>query len=437
MRRWRLCLAALALPLTACAVPGELGNLGFDLGTVDPLIEFESGDRVLLGSRICPGVAEAAVDNGTEVFLGTQQDDVRACFDESIVGPAQLDADGCLPFDAPGEVTWSLTPTGTCEYEGDQLRFTIVNPDPELRLGFDDWRARAPERIGTDAVMVVGLAPGRSLADFREDPSAPRLVIANALDVPLMRLDDSGGRIYWSLSDVSLALVGEDVTAVEPHEDFEEGFFEYQSPGELPLRMELDGVARVRATLPDGQVLESPELIGVSSVAAASLDLVAVVETETGSPAYAFAELRDAQGRVLHGAVVEWSMEAGALSVTSGYLDNEVRTGEYAMLETGCEPPSATTIQHSAVLRARYGALEDTVELVWTEEAASPETLESPFTPDESCLFADDSGENGETGGDELGADLHEGCGCTGGDRKAPGAWLLALIGLGLLRRRR
>ena len=436
MRRWRLCLAALALPLTACAVPGEFGNLAFDLGTVDPLIEFESGDRVLLGSRICPGVAEAAVDGGTEVFLGTQQDDVRACFDESIVGPAQLDADGCLPFDAPGEVTWSLTPTGTCEYEGDQLRFTIVAPDPELRLGFDDWRARAPERIGTDAV-VVGLAPGRSLVDFREDPSAPRLVIANALDVPLMRLDDSGGRIYWSLSDVSLALVGEDVTAVEPHEDFDQGIFEFQSPGELPLRMELDGVARVRATLPDGQVLESPELIGVSSVAAASLDLVAVVETETGSPAYAFAELRDAQGRVLHGAVVEWSMEAGALSVTSGYLDNEVRTGEYAMLDTGCEPPSATTIQHSAVLRARYGALEDTVELVWTEEAASPETLDYPFTPDEACLFADDSGENGETGGDELGADLHEGCGCTGGDRKAPGAWLLALIGLGLLRRRR
>jgi MYXO-CTERM domain-containing protein len=328
-----------------------------------------------------------------------------------------------------------LTPTGECPWPGDQLRFTVVAPAPDLRLGFDDWRARAPEHFGADAA-VVGLAPGRELADYREDPAAPRLVIANALDVPLMRLDDSGGRLYWPSSDVPLELVGEAVTAVEPHDDPEQGFFEFQQPGELPLRMELDGAARVRATLPDGQVLESPELIGVSSVEAASLDLVVLVDAATGSPNYAFAEVRDAEGRVLHGAVVEWSMQAGALAVTPGNLELEVRTAEYALLGSGCEPRSSVPLERSAVLRARFGALEDTVELHWTDEALDPDVTPLPFTPDEACLFADDSDTDGETGGDDAGAELDDGCGCSSG-RETPTAWLLALIGLGLLRRRK
>lgn len=104
--------------------------------------------------------------------------------------PASLDPDGCMRFDMPGEVIWSLTPTGDCPYQqiidvaADHLRFT-VGDGSGLRLGFDDWRARAPDRLGDD-VVLIGLAPGRSLADLREDPSDPRLVIADALDTCLV-----------------------------------------------------------------------------------------------------------------------------------------------------------------------------------------------------------------------------------------------------------
>lgn len=300
-------------------------------------------------------------------------------------------------------------------------------PSAALRLGFDDWRVRGPERIGPE-VEVVGLAPGRSLADLREDPAAPRLVIADAIDTPLMRLDDAEGRLFWSLADVALELVG-DATAVEPQAD------EFFVPGELPLRIELDRVARVRATLPDGQVLESPELIGVSADAAASLDLIALVEAESGSPWYAFAEVRDAEGRVLHGAPVEWSMQTGALAVTPGDLTLETRTADHALLGTHCEPHSTVPIERNVVLRARFGELEDTVELHWTDAAVDPEPGGGwSFEPDEACLYASDE-TDGETG-DDPGAEVDDGCGCTS-ERESPGAWVLGLIGLGLLRRRR
>lgn len=436
-RSWRFVPVLLLPALAACIeVSGELGNLRFELPLVDPLVEFESGDRLLVGSRVCPAITAGLQADGTyRVFLGrTEEAAARACFAETVEGPAELDAEGCFSFDAPGEVTWTLTPTGECEWPDDRLRFDVVVASPELRLGFDDWRARAPMRYGS-AATVIGLAPGRSVDDLREDPAAPRLVAGNALDTPLLRLDDLDGRLFWTLPEVSLELVGDGVTSVEPIEDDDAGIYEFQLLGELPLRLELGGVARVRATLPDGQLLESPELIGVSATTAASLDLVVLADAETDLPIYAFAEARDSQGRVLHGAPIEWGMQEGALAVTPGDLETEVRTADHALLAANCEPPSPTIVQRRAVLRARLGALEDTVELIWTEEAASPETLEFPFTPDQACLFGDDSGD-GETGDEGPGAELGDGCGCTSRGPTSPLTSLLVLLGLGLLRRR-
>lgn len=83
------------------------------------------------------------------------------------------------------------------------------------------------------------------------------------------------------------------------------------------------------------------------------------------------------------------------------------------------------------------------VELRWIDEAVDPDLEGWPFEPEEACLYASDEtgdetdDETGdETGGDDAGAELDDGCGCTS-ERETPGAWVLALIGLGLLRRRR
>ncbi|MFO7562681.1 MAG: MYXO-CTERM sorting domain-containing protein [Enhygromyxa sp.] len=442
MRPWRLAPVLLSLPLTACYSLGELGKLGFTLQMSEQTFEFESGDRVLLGSRSCPGLHAALLEGTWSTFLLSEGAALRsACYVEDLEGPADFDAEGCLPFDAPGEVTWTLTPTGECEYGEDRLRFTVVPASPELRLGFDEWRARGPEILGSD-MMLIGLDPGRSADDLREDPAAPRLVVADALDVPTLRFDLPEGRVYWAGDVVELELVGEGLEVVEPVDDEEAGTYEGLHFSELALRLELGGVARVRATLPTGELLESPELIGVASSSAASLDLVALIKTETGAPAAAFAQVRDAEGRVLHGAKVQWSMQEGALAVYPGHLGSMLRTAEYAELEGSCHPPSALPVQRRAVLRARFGELEDTVTLVWTQPSSVPERRKHPFVPSESCLFADggpddsDSDEGDETG-DDPGVDEGEGCGCTTDARGAPGWGLLPLLGLGLLGRRR
>src|SRR5690606_36190243 len=133
-------------------------------------------------------------------------------------------------------------------------------------------------------------------------PSAPRLVGAGQLDVPMLRLDDSGGSVFWTEPQVVLTHVGDGLAVVEAIEDPDAGVYESRFLGEYPLTLELDAVATIQATLPNGAVLESPELSAVSATtAAASLDLVALVELETGTPDAAFAEVRDAEGRVIHG----------------------------------------------------------------------------------------------------------------------------------------
>lgn len=428
----------------ACFVPGDAGELGFDLGLADVLYEFRSGDRMLLGTQLCPHVSMATDDEGKQVHVMNDEESwLLACMDESLSGGLQFDAERCVLLDTPGELTWTLEATGECEWESDSLRIVVAAASPQLRAGFDDWRLRSGGAWVPDdyTIELLGLAPGRTLDDLHEDPSAPRLVAAGQLDTPLLRFDDELGRV-WTRG-LPLALVGEGATIVEPIEvQNDEGFYtisEYVLGDELPLVLEPGAVVRIRASLPDGSQLDTPELIAAPPSAAASLDLVVALVGEK-DPSYAFAEVRDAEGRVLHGAPIEWSVSEGALAVLPGSLDNEARSGDYAIVGLfGCEPPPAQPTERHAILRARIGALEDSVELAWTAMPDEPGIFDLPFEPDPSCMFGDDSGDSGDDGNDEVGEagiDDGSGCGCTSSRESTPFAGF-AWLGLLALRRRR
>jgi MYXO-CTERM domain-containing protein len=411
--------ASLLAPLACSSVPGELGELGFRLDLADILSEYRSGDRVLVGTTICP-----KLDDGDEVL---------SCMEEMISGPAQFDDDRCWSLDTPGEVTWTLSPNGECEHDGDSIRLQIVEPSASLRLGFDDWRERSPSAawLVQDATAeMIGLAPGRTLADLREDPSAPRLVINGQLDAPMLRLDDELGRVWFD--ELELEIVGEGAMEVDPEPNPEgkglygDGVHEFPLPGERPLLLSPSAVVRIRATLPSGEILESPELISVPPSTAASLDLMVTSASEL-QPMYAYAEVRDAQGRVLHGAPVEWSVDEGALAVQPGDLTTEARTQEYAVLGLGCEPPPSEPTERHATLIARLGELEDRVEVTWTALPEEPDSFNDPFEPDENCMFGDASED----------PDVQDfGCACTS-DERAPASPGLLLLGLLAIRRRR
>jgi MYXO-CTERM domain-containing protein len=435
-------------PLAACYQYGELGNLGFTLGIADPLLEFESGDRVLVGTRLCAqlGFANFGIDEGHLVDPSNEH-----CFSETLTGPVQVDAEECWTLDEPGEVVWEWTPTqlDDCEptYMGDRMVFDVAAPTGELRLGFDDWRLRVPIVFGVDPQGVVGLAPGRTLADLREDPGAERRVFAGQLDTPMLRLDDDLGRLFFADADVAYELIGEGAAAVEPYEpvDPEELSAETRKAGERPLTLDPDALARIRTTLPGGLVVESPELIAVPLTDASSLDLV-VMLYDLGSPAFAYAEVRDEQDRVLHAAPIEWDVTEGALAVYPGNLAGEARSGEYAQLGAECLPPSETVpVERHAVLRARLGDLEDSVELTWIEQPVEPDDDDLPFEADEECMFADDEGDSADEGNDEVGEagddpgiEDDRGCACSSEpDRNATGPAWLALAALLFVRRRR
>lgn len=417
---------ALIIPLTACYHDAELGNLGITVGLVDLLYEFESGDRVLVGTHLCLhlGFANYGVDEGTLVDPSNEH-----CFSQTLSGPAQPDTENCWILDTPGTVTWEWTPTNLddCkpEFQGDRMVVEVTAPSDDFRLGFDDWRIRVPTThhiFGDDAPpTLVGLAAS-SIEDLREDPSAARRVIAGQVDAPMLRLDDDLGRVYFA-DDVVFELVGEGATAIEPPPIGDEPA---EIAGEQPLRLEPNAIARVRATFPNDLVLESPELIAVPVSDAASLDLM-VVLYDTGTPFAAYAEVRDAESRVLHAAPIEWSVAEGAIGVTPGDLRIDVRTSEYAILATECDAAEAEPVERHAVLRARLGDLEDTVELTWIEQPADPNDLIG-----ESCMFGDEPDDTDDPEVDD------PGCACTT-DAEPPTtapAWL-ALAALLFVRRRR
>jgi MYXO-CTERM domain-containing protein len=417
----RLLLSSSLVAASACYYEGEFGYLEFELDPiVDPLTEFESGDQVLGGSVICPKIVTA---QGEWV---DPRERMRACFAESLTGPYnRLDDDGCLHLDGPGEadgkVIWELTPR-SCGDRVDRLRFAIVPGDPQLELDFDEWRLRAilltqDPRLGLE---TVGLAPGRDLEALLDPPGAARHVIADQIDVPLMRLRNAKGVVYWTAPEVELEVIGEGVEVVAPITAHDE----HIDPGELAVRLEPGASGHVRATLPNGEVLVSPPLVAVANSDAASLDLLRI-------DGHLVADVRDTEGRQLHAAPVEWSVVEGALGIVPGDLSNHLRTREFATIEPRCQPPpeDGPELRH-AIVRARVGDVEDTVMVEWTASPRSDPTGE--WAPADSCMF-----------GATPDPPVEQGCSCNSApvhpmnpiSPAAPG--LASLAVLALIRRRR
>lgn len=427
-------LLLLSLPLLGgCYQWGESEYLGFYLEDLaDPWFEFRSGGQVLLSSTpLCPEIGAERLPSGDLMtFLPGEGKGFRACFEETVTGPASLGGDGCLNFSGPGEVTWELTPN-TCGEQVERMRFTLVEPGPDWRLGFDEHRLRfaADPAFGAELGPIEGLAPGRSTDELTESPDAPRHIVAGQVEVVPMRFDNAAGRVYWSGADGQWEIIGEGIETVDPSEY--STFAEWTQIGLMTLRMSPAAQGRLRVTLPGGEVYESPELIAVAQDAAVSLDLVTADD-------YLFADVRDAAGNLLHAAPIEWSLVEGALAIEPGESgDGELFTPEYASFWHGyCEPVGTEPELRRAVVRAKLGELEDTVDVEYLVE---PPEDHGPGEPSETCLYADPSRDpdaEEDPGADEDLVIDDRGCACTT-DGRTPTAPMLAFIGLLALVRRR
>ncbi|MFZ6181447.1 MYXO-CTERM sorting domain-containing protein [Nannocystis pusilla] len=364
-----------------------------------------SGLRALQGSTVCfdAGLPDSPDDGGF--------DGIEGCFDMAIAGVPFVDAD-CVTLDGPSGVQVDYTPRADCAIEEAELfldRFRVeVVPVDGLRARLEWHLEHLAEHFGERLTSrPADLIPGA------DEPL--RLVPDFTVGFPVNVIDAAGERVGWDLSQgrVLETKGGGPARPLALLEDTDVLWPVRVGPGETStITLEVAG-----AVLPVATVVATP------AEAAASLEIVAAL---ADAPLGARAIVRDAEGRVLVGAPVTWSLVEGELALTT---ISEFTPPEYTMIADDCAPPPTAPESRRAVLRAQLGALSDELEIEWTVKPPE-ETSDEPFSPDPACQRGTGRADDGGLG--------DRGCNCATGpqDGRAGWAWLAALTWM-IGRRRR
>jgi MYXO-CTERM domain-containing protein len=356
---------------------------------------FVSGEIVLEQSRVCLSFDGYRTSTDDPPQFENTDDDLRACYEEQIHGPATFDDEGCAFLHEAGIVDWELT-RRSCDLEGefgdDRIRFDVV-PLANVRAVFDYAVPLPREILGLE---VVREAPDRLPAGLIAAPGEPIFVIediASAIRTQVILGEDL--HTVW----VTDPVVTGSTLAGSP------SFPERDDPS---LSLQFEGragdVFGVRLELPAGE-LELGEVHVVSRADIDSLTLLPeVVRVGEGDELFwvaAVAVARDAQGRVLREPPVQWSVIEGdyELFIPDGDRDGTPGPSPTASIENFCREASAGE-RRSATLEGQVDHFRERVTVQW------------------QCL------------------DSHvEGCACTHSPTR-PASWLLAIVVLGLVRRR-
>lgn len=420
-----------------CGMPSfesEEGQWSFtDTGLVaGPEEGLDDDQSVLPDERVCPREAN---------WLGERPEEwsdaaiFATCVEEGLEGPASFEQRGqqrCIAMESPGEVSWLLEPVD-CEVpfvEGEQpisdrVVFDVAEPAAVSAhvLQHAEIRALSSLELAPPDVLTEDdlLLPGETLYALADEPV--RLYVQlwdNDREQPTAwRAQD--GMVAYDSSGGSVSLRDDLLDGIVPRD----GWLAIEVAEGAQANL---GVA-VRGQSFDGAVVE-----GVSADTLASIELVVAYDdffyAEGGTVPYAArAIVRDDQGRQVFGVPVDWSVSGGRLAVEPGLAeDGELIGNDYAWVFDACQHPRrAYRGERSAVLRASYGDLGDSLELSWSY----PEGWQDAY-------------EDGEL--DEMWAEYEPhpyctGVGCngcsSGGSTRGGLAWVLGLVGLALGLRRR
>lgn len=416
------CSSLLLLAAAACNIAvSEDGSL--DLRT-RPLFYSEveppsSGSRVLQGSQACLEIDSVLVEDGEDGVWWTT-DSFDSCYDITLNGAPVTDGE-CVVLDELGEALYEYTPLASCPSEDvapllvpDRYRLQVTAATELGSAGLEWYNERSAERY---------LHPGPRgsfPSDWTPLDEPLQLVPGVQVPFPVILLDATGEHVAWDLEQGQV-LESRDGGAARPLASIPD------YDGYFPVSVPEGGRSTLSLSLP-GVELPVAELVATPADAAASLELVVAYGTQEDTdpwtaPLGARAIVRDAEGRILLGAPVQWTLVEGHLSM--GPLNDEIGIPpEYLGLGDDCEPPPTTAPQpRHATLRAELGELADEVELEWTAPQAEPS--DEPFEPSSAC----------QRGGEDDGLG-DRGCGCTT-DRGSRGAGWMAWVVLGLVARRR
>lgn len=346
-----------------------------------------------------PGAPPFLAVDGTllcqeEVHCGVCGDTPPACEAvEVAVSGADADMSGCHTVELGAPLTYTFTPQG-CDRALESLAVEAVAA-AEVRARFNPSLTHAEELddgyFGNPIVTQGAEAPPLAL----ENPL--QLLAASAVGIGIDVVEDAtGARVGWNSSPATFTI--EAITGDAPM---------ISGDARRPQFAAGAAGARARATLNLATtdfpladvVVVGPEVIDHLEIMALFADA-----GDEGRVPYGFeAHLVDADGKLIHGAEVEWEIVDGNLAIESD--EDNPKSPIVGVTET-CAPrdPAAT---RSGVIKASSGAHKASLDLSW----------------------------RGYTGD---GSDLPrcEGCGCRGGDPTGLGGLALGLCALGLRRRR-
>lgn len=416
---------SLLLLAAACNIAvSEDGSL--DLRT-QPLFYSEveppsSGSRVLQGSQACLEIDSVLVEDGEDGTWWTTSS-FDSCYDITLNGAPVRDGE-CVVLDELGEALYEYTPLTSCPAEDfaprlvpDRYRLQVTAAAELGSAGLEWYNERSAERY---------LHPGPRgsfPSDWTPLDEPLQLVPGVLVPFPVMLLDRAGERVAWDLEQGQV-LESRDGGAARPLASIPD------YDGYFPVSVPEGGRSTLSLSLPEVE-LPVAELVAAPADAAASLEIVVAYGTQEDTdpwtaPLGARAVVRDAEGRIILGAPVQWTLVEGHLSM--GPLNDEIGIPpEYLALGDDCEPPPTTAPQsRRATLRAELGELGDELELEWTA-LPDEEPSDEPFEPNVAC----------RRGGEDEGLG-DRGCGCTTNPGSQGARWLAwGVVLLGLVARRR
>jgi hypothetical protein len=277
----------------------------------------------------------------------------RGCFVHALQGQVEL-VQGCLVFLDEGQAELRFEPF--CDgLLSDRIRFEILHPE--------EVRARPLE---LELVVEQALAVGAPGLPPRQPEGEPWRVV----ETGWFRFFP---RLYNPDTDLDVGFELDELTvATEPESLLVESGEAY---GTLLLADGLEG--SVRAIYQDEDERHSGEypladVVGVAEDEVVSLEVFPVYLPEgyLREPIGARAVARDADGNLLWGAPVRWSLDEGDLAY--GTLDQLLPGPDYVLLDDDCLPPEQGGARR-AVLRASLGAHTATATLRWRTPVLPPD----------------------------------------------------------------
>ncbi|MCB9762966.1 MAG: hypothetical protein H6739_24405 [Alphaproteobacteria bacterium] len=379
-----LCLALVGCEDSFKTEEGQLRLFAPEIVDDEWSVGFANEGPILAGTRMC------VIQECEEDCWYFEELPVDPCFEDHLSGPATFDADGCVVFDEPGEVTWTFLPQechATSQGYGpdtDRVSFTAVDPAETTAMLYPWPEVTVDEGVAEGWIRLQD-PDGVHDRWSRADGEPLRVYAGGSVELPLRVLGADGETLVgWNFRQVEVVPDGQGITIIPAEE---EGWIRVE------VSAGADAVLRMTHASASWELLR---VVAVPPSEVASLSLAAAYTVDPDhfmepGPLGVRAVVADADGAPIFGAPVTWSARWGDVALEAGGgLPGE----DYRWVRDACRPPSKRYGSRSVVVRAALDGQTADMKMSWdgdlleafhSEVEADVEQLDAQFIPHGDC----------------------------------------------------